>query len=515
MTDAATLDLQEPLAHQVPIFDAPQRFKVWRAGRRTGKSRGAWVAGMIGHGPGWYDFKPMHEGVAQGWDVVWLAPDYPQSKAIWLEDVKPRAENLDGVKLNNSDFILELEGAGKLHVRSAEAIKSLRGLGANLKGIIIDEAAWMDLESHWRSVIRPILMDNKGWAIIVSTTNAGLDGNTDHRAPSFFNSLCQDIQDGVREADEWVEFYGTAEDNPTISPDEFRSLVKEYPADSVQLGQEVYAKLLSSGAGLAFPEWNQKHHVVKYEPPRDWAYFASLDWGYADHCAILFYAAGPGKDLLVRSEIYVNKKTPYDVGFQLGEHAKRYPRLEYVVAGSDMWDVRDGGETIGEKCAAGLAAATQPDPIPLVSMPRGKGSRIAGKLAVHEFLKYETAEDGTIPNWAGAKLRVHEDCKNLIRTLPSRPIDPKDSEDVLEGGEDHPYDSLRYGITSRFPRPAEDESPRVPDDIHPGFDLKKRQRKPRWAREAEDDESVRFEQLQQGHFSTGIRYGGARPFEEE
>lgn len=502
-----TLDLQEPLAHQVPIFDAPQRFKVVRAGRRFGKSRAAWVAGMIGHGPGWYDFTPLHEGVAQGWDVVWLAPDYPQSKAIWNEDVRPRAEHLKGCKLNNSEFTLALDGGGNLHVRSAEAIKSLRGLGANLKGIIIDEGAWMDLRSHWRSVIRPILVDNHGWAIICSTTNAGLDGNVDHLAPSFFNLLCQEVQNGKREKDEWIEFYGTAQDNPAIDPAEFLSLVKEYPADSVQLGQEVYAKLLASGAGLAFPEWNEQHHKVRYDPPKNWAYFASVDWGYSDHCAILFYAAGP-KDVLVRSEIYVQKKIPYDVGYQLGKHAERYPKLEYAIAGSDMWDVRDGGETIGEKFAKGLADATQPKPIVLLSMPRGSGTRHTGKMAVHEFLKYEALPDGTIPPWSGAKMRIHEDCVNLIRTLPAMPIDPKDSEDVLEGGEDHLYDSLRYGLTSRFPRSEDVSAHHVDDDRHPGYDLHRKQKRKRWSQE--EDEQV----YTPGHFATNVRWQAARPQED-
>lgn len=513
MTELATLDIQAPLPQQRPMFDAPHRFIVARCGRRWGKTRACWIASMVGRGPGWEDFTPQWEGVLQGWDVVWLAPDYPQAKSIWLEDVKPRGDNLDGVKLNNTDFTLAVDGGGTLHVRSAEAIKSLRGLGARLKGVIIDEAAWMDLESHWLGVIRPILMDNQGWAIIASTSNAGLDGNTEHRAPSFFNRLCQEVADGTRDPSEWVEFYGTAQDNPLISPAEFASMVKEYPPESVQLGQEVYAKLLATGAGLAFPEWLESHHKVRYEPPPGWAYFAAMDWGYSDHCAVLFFAAGPKKDVLVRSEIYVNKRTPYDVGFEVGEHAKRYPKLEYLVAGSDMWDVRDGGETIAEKFQTGLWASTLADPIPFVSFARGRGTREAGKMTVHEFLKYEAAPDGTIPPWSGAKLRVHADCVNLLRTLPSRPLDPHNSEDVEEGGEDHPYDALRYGLASRFPRPEDHDWRSVPDDVHPGWDLARRRRKPRWEREP-DEESIRIEQIRQGRFVTGVRYGGARPVEE-
>jgi hypothetical protein len=514
VSDGGTLDLQEPLPHQVPVFDSPARFKVWRAGRRTGKSRGAWVAGMIGHGPGWYEFTPLHEGVAQGWDVVWLAPDYPQAKSIWLEDVKPRAENLDGVKLNNGEFTLELEDGGKLHVRSAEAIKSLRGLGARLKGIIIDEAAWMDLESHWRDVIRPILMDNEGWAIIVSTTNAALDGNAEHRTPSFFNLLCQEIADGKRDPEEWVEFYGTAQDNPLISPKEFQSLIREYTEDSPSLAQEVYAKLLVAGTGVAFPEWRKDHHEVSYDPPPGWRWFGGVDWGYAQPCAVVILAAGPDRDLLARTELYVRQKTPYEVGYLVGQKAKQFPQLEFLAGDSAMWAVTDGSPSVAEEFQRGLTAATAPATIPLISVSKGPGSRAARKQLLHEQLRYQKLEDGTISKYAGAALRVHRECANLIRTLPALPIDPKNSEDVDTKAEDHAYDALTYALMSRAPRPDQEQLGRVPDDVHPGIDRKRRKRKPRWQEEP-DQEAVRLEQLGQGHFTTGIRYGGqARPVED-
>lgn len=514
MSATGTLDLQAPLVHQVPIFDAPQRFKVKRCGRRFGKTRGAWVAAMVGHGPGWYEFEPLHEGVAQGWDVVWLAPDYPQAKSIWLEDIKPRAENLDGVTLNNSDFMLTLEGAGHFYVRSAEAIKSLRGLGAKLKGIVIDEAAWMDLESHWRDVIRPILMDNHGWAIIMSTTNAGLDGNADHRMPSFFNQLCQEIQDGARDPEEWIEFYGTALDNPAIAPAEFRSMLKEYTEGSTSLAQEVYAKLLAAGAGVAFPEWRDNHHIQSYDPPPGWRWFGGVDWGYANPCAVTFLAAGPDTDVLVRDELYLTKKTPYEAGYLSGTMAKRFPLLEFFAGDSAMWNVTDGGPTIAEEFQRGLTAAVLPASLPLVSVAKGPGSRMARKQLLHEHLRYQTNPDGTIPRWAGAKLRFHKDAANTIRTIRALPIDPKNSEDVDTKAEDHPYDSVTYALMARVPRPEQEQQGRTPDDVHPGFDLKRRRRKPRWEKEP-DDSAVMTEQLRQGHFVTGVRYGGARPQEEE
>lgn len=530
MSSTSELILPLPLEHQIPVYEHDARFKVIRAGRRWGKTRIAFIAANAGHGPGWEDGNPVYPGLLQGWDVVWLGKDYPQARQIWEEGVEPRYRGLDGVQLNQTERTVKVDGGGTLHIRSAElkSLQGIRGLGARLKGVIIDEAGWLDFDYAWKNVIRPMLMDNQGWAIIMSTTNAGLDGGKDPEtgtpiSPSGFNRLCNQIaagDPGRTAADGWAHFYGTAQDNPKIAPSEFQALLREYTEGSLALEQEIYAKLLVGGAGLAFAEWRDDVHIASYDPPPGWRWWAGVDWGYRDPCAITFMAAGPDRDVLARSEIYVREKTPYEAGFLVGTRAKSYPALEYVAGGDDMWAVRDGGPTYAEEFQRGMNDATDPGGsaqgtrIPLISVARGPGSRLAGKMLVHEHLRYQTMPDGKVAPWAGPRLRVHPDCKNLIRTLPALPICPKNSEDVDERADEHAYESVRYALMSRVPRPDAQDFRNAPDDIHPGYDLKKRQRKPRWAREAEDDESVRFEQLQQGHFSTGIRYGGARPTEE-
>jgi hypothetical protein len=516
---APTLDIQHPLSNQEPIFNDPRRFKVIRAGRRFSKTRGAWIASMIGHGPGWEEFQPMWEGVLQGWDVVWLAPDFPQARSIWLEEVKPRCTELEGVNLNNTDMTVTLEGGGHLHIRSAQAVESIRGLGARVKGVVIDEAAWLDLESHWRDVIRPILMDNHGWAIIMSTTNAGLDGNPQHRTPSFFNLLCLEIQSGQRSAEEWVEFYGTAMDNPLIAAEDFLSLVNEYPPDSPSLAQEVFAKLLTAGAGIAFPEWRDDHHRVGFEIPPGWRWFGGLDWGYAKPGCCLLIAAGPDGDLVVRYELYFKQQTPYEMGYVVGQRCRTIPdaRVEWIGCDSAMIAVTDGGPSHYEEFARGLKDATFDavlGVVPLVSAPKGPGSRVAGKMLVHEHLRVKRSPDGSIPPWGRAKLRVHESCVNLLRTLPALPISPKNTEDVDTEAEDHPYDSLRYALMCRAPRPLVEEGYQVEQDHHPGFDLKRRQRRPRWQPAQGDPELERAELLRQGRFVTGVRMGTPRPVED-
>jgi hypothetical protein len=317
--------------------------------------------------------------------------------------------------------------------------------------------------------------------------------------------------------EEWVYVPSRVQDNPYLT-EGYVDRLKQLPEHARRAYLEGDWDVFS---GQAFAEWRMSHHVQAYEPPADWRWFGGMDWGYSKPGCVLFLAAGPDRDVLVRREIYFRKSTPYEVGYQIGTMAKALPQLEYVAGDSAMWAVSDGGPTVAEDVQKGMADALGHDrALPLVSAPKGPGSRQAGKQLVHEMLRFTQAADGTIPRWSGAKLRVHPDCKQLIRTLPALPVDPDKPEDVDTEAEDHPYDALRYALASRIPRPDRDDTPRVADDVHPGFDVQGRRRKPRY-RTPEDfedpaDGSVYLEQaFRQGRYVTGVRYGGARPMEEE
>jgi phage terminase large subunit len=316
--------------------------------------------------------------------------------------------------------------------------------------------------------------------------------------------------------EQWQYIPSRVQDNPYLTEgyvDRLRQLPEHARRAYLEGDWDVFS-------GQAFGEWRASHHIKAFEPPADWRWFGGMDWGYSNPGCVLFLAAGADRDIYVRQELYWRKKTPYEVGFMIGTLAKALPQLEYVAGDSAMWAVNDGGPTVAEDVQKGITDAIGHDrALPLVAAPKGPGSRAAGKQLVHDALRFTPAADGTVPTWAGAKLRVHPACRNLIRTLPALPVDPDSPEDVDTEAEDHAYDALRYALMSRTPRPEKDHQPRVPDDIHPGYDLHTKQRKPRYRspedHEDPDDGSVFLEAaFRQGRYVTGVRYGGARPQED-
>lgn len=489
MTAVPALRIEVPiprlLKHQVPIGVSPARFIALHAGRRFGKDRLALNVSMVGRGPKTCQgcaraphpkTEPCYRGLSQGFDVVWLAPDFSQANLIWVEEILPRFQDVEGVRLDRDQHTLNLPGRGTLWVRSAVNADAVRGVGKRLGGVIVNEAAHMDLEYVWRSVVRPALMDNQGWALIMSTTNSGLDGNAERKTPSFFNRLCQEIYDGKRgkRGAEWEVFHGTARDNPKIRPSEFDALVAEYEPDSKQLQEEVHAKLLAGGSGLAFPEWDESLHVLPaaFNPPPHWRWGGALDFGYTANGWFGMFAFGTEGEVYGIDEFYFRQLHAREVGRRIGRLTQLVPEFGVIAADSAMWAKTGLGPTVAEEVQSGIKEAYRGTGrgVPgLVEATKGPGSRHARKQLFHRYLFARRARDGSVPLWGQPRLKFRETCKHAIRTIPQLPIDPRDPEDVDTTAEDHPYDGTGYLLMSRPPLAPLPAEPRD-EHTHPGFD---------------------------------------------
>jgi hypothetical protein len=472
-------------------------------GRRTGKDTCSLIMSVLGHGPEvcpgparcvrapHAPDEPCFRGILDGYDVVWIAPDYPQAGLIWAAEIEPRFRHKDHVDVNASERTVKFHGLGQLWIRSAETIDTVRGVGKFLGGVVVNEAAHLDLFYAWTQILRPALMDNRGWAIIASTTNAGHDGNVtdtgDGKAakitPSYFNRLCLEIEAGKR-GPEWEQFYGTAHDNPKMHPSEIADLIAEYPSDSVALQEEVYAKLLEARVGIVFSEWREDLHILPeaFKVPPHWRWGAGLDFGFRAPGWFGLFASGPDGDVVCMDELYFKGLHAYEAGRQCATKALAAEAPVEYVACDEAMDQKTGlGPSVFEEFKKGWDSVYGGPArgAPLIKTAKGPGSRLHRVQLTHHYLAWRIdPQTGKVPALWQPRLKFHPRCANAIRTIPKLPYDAINIEDVDTTAEDHPYDGASYFLMSRPPK-AHPWVQHQDENTHPGFNFERQERKRR------------------------------------
>ncbi len=447
------LILPEPVGKQTEWLDSPASRKVLRIGRRGGKTRFALLAALAGHGPGWDIQRPSMPGILAGGDVVWIAQDYPNlTRVVWREEIKPRFGHLSWCDLNERDHALNIHGMGTLFLVSAEAIHGIRGMGKNVRGIIVDEAAWLALGEALQAVILAILLDNDGWLIIMSTTNAGPDGGVDDtgapQIPSYFNALCEEIQAGKRSS-EWQQFTGTAFDNPTLNPAGIQELIDEYPPGSIALEQEVYAKLLKTGSGLVLPGLDARHLIPPFSPESHWPTFAAFDWGYHHPWVLCYGCADEDGQVYGIDTIAGRLDIPEQIDAKV-RAAGINPAKTVIWAGPDIWQARQPGPNKGE--GRGPTIAEELSKLGWRLNP-ADNARVLGLDNLRRYTHIPPDKPTAIP-----RFRWMDTPGNRLTWMQAKgmTIDPKRPEDALKvdadssgrGGDDR-YDAWRYLLMSR------------------------------------------------------------------
>lgn len=450
------LVMPEPIGKQPEWLSSPASRKLLRVGRRGSKTRFAFQAAILGHGPGWEDNEPKFPGILGGSDVVWIAQDYPNlTRVVWREEIKPRFGHLtQWAKLNERDHALSIEGLGTLFLASAEAIDGIRGMGKNIRGVIVDEAAWLALRTALLNVILPLLLDNDGWLIIMSTTNAGPDGGYDEtgapQVPSYFNVLAKEIQDGQR-SEEWDEFTGTAFDNPTLSKRAIEELIAEYPPGSPNLRQEIYAELLETGVGLALPGLSEATHMCPaFSPEPHWTEFAAFDWGFHHPWSFGRYCADEDGAVYKQDTITGRLDLPEAIDAK-ARAAGFNPQTTNVFAGGDIFRTRlKKGEFAGPTIAEELQKLGW-------RLIAANDARVAGLNNLRRYTHIDPAKPSARPRFMWMNTPGNKACLAQVARIPLDPDNPEDAlkvdADSAGRGGDDSYDETRYGLMSR-PIPA-------------------------------------------------------------
>lgn len=438
----STLVLPAPLPHQRPVLDHPSKRKLWRAGRRTGKTRAALLAAVDGHGPRRQDV-PALPGILQGGDVLWLSPDYPQSAAIWREEILPRFAGLPGVELSISERRVGIMGLGTLELRSAEAIDGVRG--RRFHGVIVDEAAFLDLEKALGAVLLPTLVDRDGWLLVIGSPNGGHDGNSAKRVPSYFNLLCEEVDKSARHG--WAAWHNRTEDNHTLSRAVIAQLRAEYPEGSLTAQQELDA-LLVAGGGRFYAELLEDQGRLwgtvardgqRWELP-DWAeWWGSYDWGYS-HPAAFCQFARQGNDLWLLDTLHLHKHQDEEQAASIKGWAD--PRtLRTVYAGHDAF---------AKRMAHSAAAETVADVFDRYGIALGKANvdRAAGAKVIRRLIAPVPGPVRFRFNETPGNRRLVDELSKLVPDPLNLDVPAKRDADERGLNGDDAADAFRYGVAT-------------------------------------------------------------------
>jgi len=251
-------------------------------GRRWGKSTLSLVAAV--------------DQALKGLKVWVIFPVYPQSLEAWL-NLKSLVRQLpeDYAETREVEKRIVLQSGGSIQIKSANKPESLRGAGG-ISLVIFDEVAYMDKET-WDTV-RPILSDNKGKSLMISTPN-GIN---------WFYELFEN----AKKKDDWVVFHYPTEQSPRIDPKELETAREEL--GSLVYAQEFLAEFTEVGH-MFKREWFKYFEVIDQEDPEyilgdevvkhsDLSIFGTMDTALstketADYSVIMTVGSSPSGKLLV------------------------------------------------------------------------------------------------------------------------------------------------------------------------------------------------------------------------
>ena len=209
---------------QKEVASSRSRFKVIRAGRRSGKSS-VEIEVML--------FKAVN---GKDRNVFYIAPTQKQARSIIWEALKARLTGVKGSVANESRLEMKVPttegGFSTIFVAGWENRENFRGMKAH--HITFDELDTMkDFFIGWQEIFRPALIDTQGTADFIGT-------------PKKENPNLRRLE---KEGNyEWESFHFTTQDNPHIAELEIKKAQEEMDADTYR--QEILAEYVENAGAL-------------------------------------------------------------------------------------------------------------------------------------------------------------------------------------------------------------------------------------------------------------------------
>ncbi|XEC97039.1 PBSX family phage terminase large subunit [Paenibacillus tarimensis] len=205
--------------------------------------------------------------------------------------------------------------------------------------------------------------------------------------------------------------------------------------------------------GTFFEEFRRDIHVIQpFVLPSNWPRYRVIDYGL-DMLACYWIAVDTEGNAYVYKELYESDLIISEAAARMKEMTIEPITLTY--APPDLWNRRqETGKSASEVFTENG-----------VILVKASNERVQGWLNVKEWLKpYETRDEQTGETIKTARLRIFNNCVNVIRTLPQVLKDEKNPNDVATEPHEltHAPDSIRYFCSMRT-APARPE-PKPPDN---------------------------------------------------
>lgn len=184
-------------------------------------------------------------------------------------------------------------------------------------------------------------------------------------------------------------------------------------------------------------QYHRFTHVIEpFEPPEEWTYFRSYDFGYGKPFSCCWWTIDYNGVAYQIAELYGCTQTPNegvkwtpDQQFEkIAEIERSHPYLQgrhiYGVADPSIWDGSRGKSVYDTAVDYGIY------------FDKGINDRIAGWMQMHYRFAFD--EKGK------AMMYIFNTCKSTIRTLPLMMYDEHKPEDLDTKLEDHIADAIRY-----------------------------------------------------------------------
>lgn len=226
----------------------------------------------------------------------------------------------------------------------------------------------------------------------------------------------------------------TVIDNPFIDPT-YRKHLSMLP--EIERRQKLLGDW-DTFTGQYFSEFDRSVHVVEpFSIPKEWQKYRAIDFGTANPFCCLWGALDPSDGTMyIYREAYQKNLTAAEQArliksMSIDEHGKQETVSVTVIDPSTFSNVAGLGTTVAAQYNTQGIVVT-----------RAKNTRIGGWQNVRRYLMAHPV-DGVV------RLKIFNNCQNLIRTMPLMRHDQRNPEDLDSRDEDHAVDALRYLLGCR------------------------------------------------------------------